>query len=471
MSDSDESEAEDFALALTYLGFNRATAEVIVDQGFTSPATLLTVTEDSLSDMTRQVARNNPPKGVNFPFVSVNLLKGFRHWAASQLRCGLEANSEDFSRVKAEEAVERMQEEKKLMDGMDAMTPKKPEVLKNLSSWVKWWESWDNYIYHFRAEAKCPLSYIHRVHTKVTDEVREIEYEDLDEHLINNTILEGQHYAIDNKRYYAEFKSYVSDGPGWTFIKHFDAKKDGRGAVLALKKQCEGESANMTIKAKAYAKLSSSQFTGHRRNWTFQHYVQAHQEAHAELDLVGEAVPETKKVQDFLANIKDPTLQMGVTHCFGEPEKLKSFESCQQYLSTLATTTRAYKEAGSAARSVSSMSTATGSKSSSGGKGSKRKGGKAKVNTKGYSNEEWWAMSDAERAAVVKARKEAGGKGKKKAKKDRQASVSGVDSGDGNGDSSSPAPAPAPNNAVDQFGRRAHSGGGSNRGGSNTHSD
>ena len=469
-SDSDESEAGEFTEALVYIGFNRLTAEAIVDQGFRSPAMLLTVTEGSISDMARQVARSNPPKGVTFPFVSVNLLKGFRHWAASQIRCGLEANSEDFSRAKAEEAVERMQEEKKLVDGMDAMTPKKPEVLKNLSSWVKWWESWDNYIYHFRAEARCPLSYIHGVHTEVTDEVRAVEYEDLDDHLINNTVLEGQHYVIDNKRYYAEFKSYISDGPGWTFIKHFDVKKDGRGAVLALMKQCEGESANMTIKAKAYAKLSSSQYTGHRRNWTFQHYVQAHQEAHAELDLVGEAVPETKKVQDFLANIKDRTLQMGVTHCFGEPEKLKSFESCQQYLSTLATTTRAYKEAGSAARSVSSASTGTGSKSS-GGKGAKRKGGKKQANTKGYSNEEWWAMSDAERAAVVKARKEAGGKGKKKAKKERQASVSGVDSGDGDGDNHAPAPAPAAANAGDQFGRRVHSGNGGNRGGGHANSE
>jgi hypothetical protein len=119
--------------------------------------------------------------------------------------------------------------------------------------------------------------------------------------LINNTVLEGQHYSIDNKRYYAEFKNYVSDGLGWTFIKHFNVRKDGCGAVLALKKQCEGESANMTIKAKAYAKLGLSQFTGHRRNWTFQHTVQAHQEAHAKLELVGEAVPETKKVQDLFS--------------------------------------------------------------------------------------------------------------------------------------------------------------------------
>ena len=117
------------------------------------------------------------------------------------------------------------------------------------------------------------------------------------------------------------------------------------------------------------------------------------------------------------------------------------------------------------------MSTGTGSKSSGGGKGTKRKGGKKQANTKGYSNEEWWAMSDSERAAIVKARKEAGGKGKKKAKKDRQSSVSGVDSGDGDGDNNSSAPTPATNNAGDQFGRRAHSGGGSNRGGGNANSD
>ena len=47
-------------------------------------------------------------------------------------------------------------------------------------------------------------------------------------------------------------------------------------------------------------------------------------------------------------------------------------------------------------------------------------------------------MSDAERAVVVKACNEAGEEGKKKAKKDRHASVSGVDSGDGNVDSNPP---------------------------------
>jgi hypothetical protein len=67
-----------------------------------------------------------------------------------------------------------------LVDGMDAMTLKKSEVLKNLSSWVKLWESWDKYIYHFRAEARCPLSNIHRLHIEVTNKIQEVEYEDFD---------------------------------------------------------------------------------------------------------------------------------------------------------------------------------------------------------------------------------------------------------------------------------------------------
>jgi hypothetical protein len=49
----------------------------------------------------------------------------------------------------AEQAVERAHG-KKLVNGMDPMTLKKPEVLNILSSWVKWWELWDNNIYHIR---------------------------------------------------------------------------------------------------------------------------------------------------------------------------------------------------------------------------------------------------------------------------------------------------------------------------------
>ena len=52
------------------------------------------------------------------------------------------------------------------------------------------------------------------------------------------------------------FKSHILDKP---VFKHFDVKKDGQEVVLALKKQREGEDANII---KAYTKLSLSQCTG-----------------------------------------------------------------------------------------------------------------------------------------------------------------------------------------------------------------
>jgi hypothetical protein len=60
-----------------------------------------------------------------------------------------------------------------------------------------------------------------------------------------------------------------------------------------------------------------------------------HQEAHNELLDCGEAVTETKKVDDFLKGIQDPGLQVGKTVVLSDPLKLDNFEACQQYLSTL----------------------------------------------------------------------------------------------------------------------------------------
>lgn len=50
--------------------------------------------------------------------------------------------------------------------------------------------------------------------------------------------------------------------------------------------------------------LSSLRFVGRRRNVTFQDYIEKHQEAHAELEYLEEAVPPSKKVTDFLNGIE-----------------------------------------------------------------------------------------------------------------------------------------------------------------------
>jgi len=48
-----------------------------------------------------------------------------------------------------------------------------------------------------------------------------------------------------------------------------------------------------------------------------------------------EAVPEAKKVTDFLSGITDPRLSNAKDLILGDPQKLQNFELCQQYLKTL----------------------------------------------------------------------------------------------------------------------------------------
>ena len=81
---------------------------------------------------------------------------------------------------------------------------------------------------------------------------------------------------------------------------------------MALRQQCEGGSSLLTSKNQAYASLKGAAYHEPCKAHTYQQYVPLHQDAHYELEDCNEAVPETKKVADFLAGISCPLLQMGL---------------------------------------------------------------------------------------------------------------------------------------------------------------
>jgi hypothetical protein len=105
--------------------------------------------------------------------------------------------------------------------------------------------------------------------------------------------------------------------------------------MLALRKQAKGNSAKRTRKAKAYGLISGARYRGDGRNFNFANYIQIHQNGHNELLELEEPVPETKKVQDFLAGIHGSKLQVGKDIILATPQYLQDFEECQQYLCTL----------------------------------------------------------------------------------------------------------------------------------------
>jgi hypothetical protein len=189
--------------------------------------------------------------------------------------------------------------------------------------------------------ANTPLTYLLREHGVVTPEIMAAAYaSDVDRH-IATTVHVGRHYDLDNTMLYDELKTLVVDGTGWAFVRKFDKAKNGRAAVMALKRQAEGASSQILRKTKAYASIKNAIFRGLRKGHTFAHYVTTHQVAHNELIDLDEMISETKKVTDFLAGIQDPSLEVGMTVILSDPAMLEDFGACQQYLSTILIQTKA----------------------------------------------------------------------------------------------------------------------------------
>jgi hypothetical protein len=316
--------------------------------------------------------------------------------------------------------MQRIQEESQIKTALEDQTPTKPTKLGwDLSLWPKFWEQLKTYLSQCRGAACIPLVYLVREHDVILPEMHDMGlYDSVDDYMMATTMLSGDHYKIDNTRLYNDLKPLVIEGAGWAFIKKFDRSKNGRGALMALKKQAEGNSAKQTRKARAYASLAQARYRGERRNFEFGNYVQIHQDAHNELLDLEEPVPETKKVQDFLSGILDARLQTGKDIVLGTPLYLQDFEECQQYLSTLVsnTSTQAKND-----RHIGAAHRTDQHDNDDGGPPKKRfkkakpqrdankKGGavdlskhkpKKPLTDRSYSNNEWKAMEDDERAEV-----------------------------------------------------------------------
>jgi hypothetical protein len=159
------------------------------------------------------------------------------------------------------------------------------------------------------------------------------EYPSPTAYLIEATILEGRHFALDNPWLYRELKSFTINGEGWSYIKRYKRSKDGQKAYLALKAQCKGTASKIIRKNRAYASIVNAVYRGSRRQYKFQDYINTNQTAHNKIldcDPSSEAVPESKKVAAFLKGITDPKLESAVSVVLGDTKMLNDFQMCQQ---------------------------------------------------------------------------------------------------------------------------------------------
>jgi hypothetical protein len=324
--------------ALQQCGFDATTVRYLIAQGFATPNDLRLASEADLDSIARSISRT-PPRGagnVTMPFMAVKNLKGFRFWADERMRTGFDANPDNFTADDVPIFTAKCQEYQEQKEAAKDEDPSKPDSLKKLVNWSIWNESFQNYLRQILSAAKIPLVYLTREERETPIVHDPADFGSPMEFLIEATILEGRHYELDNPRFYRELKTFVVNGEGWSYIKKYERSQDGRRAYLALKTQCEGTASKITRKNKAYASIANATYSGSRRQYKFQDFINVHQTAHNEiLDCdPSEAVPESKKVADFLKGITDPKLESAVSVVLGDPKMLNDFQMCQQYLST-----------------------------------------------------------------------------------------------------------------------------------------
>ena len=467
---------------LSALDFNDTTVAQLQLEGLGTADGLRIMTYEDLTYLSRTVMRNAPPVGTYFSMVSVKLLKAFKYWLHLQDRLGSTDDDFAFDRGEGFVTLERIKEVDELERASKDLAPTKPKAFKNMASgWTTWKEQWLTYLSQLRGAALIPLVYLCRDLDEPNDDMWAQAYPDEDARYCAITVFRGEHYTRDNSTMYTLLKECILDCPAWTFIKKFEKKKDGRGAFMALKTQCEGTSSILTRKNAAYASLSTCAFKGSTRHYTFQNYVTLHQKAHNELEELDEPVSETKKVSEFLKYISDPTLQMGLQIVMGDPAKLDNFELCQQYLSTLQTNTEQQRRN---KRNISGVS-------------GESQGSTKKPKDRYYSSEEWHELGSTGRDAVNELRTargrarggrgggregrggrngrggpgRGGGRGGRGGRRtsaidrlvaamDRHYGVPAAEENDGGGDAAPAADPAVPNprggNAGNQFGRNAH---------------
>ena len=199
----------------------------------------------------------------------------------------------------------------------DSASPTKPKPLLSFGNWRCWWEYWETYLHQIRGAMPPPLTYCQRVHEKVHPSMLLEVYNDTDVKYMRTFKPEGAELKADSARLFDELKPLVIDVPGWTYAKSFSNKRNGRGAILALKLQAEGTAATKIRKSAVYNAINSCRFRGNQRNWTLDNVIDSHAAAHAELLELKEPVSETKKVTDFLPGILCSKLEMAKAHILG----------------------------------------------------------------------------------------------------------------------------------------------------------
>ena len=288
--------------ALVRLGFSQAAATYIThEQGMDSLSEFQELdddTADKLCSTTRKPggtipdpqANNANPANIPNPGIPVSL----RAQENLKLMCYQIRYAQRTSRTLpvADITLDNVRALRKLREGeANHENSKVPEV--NEKDWAQTLDAIENFLRGRLGVTKIPLSYVVRNANQPTPtppngfptrQAELIARAPIVTAAGGGNVIWDPTFLMDNERVWELFTEMMRDRDCWTHIRKYQASRDGRSAFVTLKMQYLGANFVTTQSRAAETELQNATYTGEKRRWNFDKYVQVHQEQHTILE-------------------------------------------------------------------------------------------------------------------------------------------------------------------------------------------
>jgi hypothetical protein len=335
--------------ALIRLGHSEVSTREFTNNGITSLDRLRVLTSESLTQLLKQLHRDNQGAGLFIPFFFQQYIQAIRFWTNRMYILGLPYRIEDVNEARASTWNEVLKAENESRNPPTDII-KSPDPFKKDTKWRPWKERAITYLNSKNGQGGIPLLYIVR-----RNDVPQIQltYLTVHEQLVNCAILTGSEYNTNNGVVFDLLQSLTLNGPAWTWINAFQITRDCCNAWKSLLNFYEGDSTKTKKKQECYDAIIWANYQGPKHNFDFNTYESIHH-----LIRLGEPIPENKKVRDFLNGITDPQCANIKLTVLSNQVYMSDFMQTVNYIATAIDLVA--KNSGTSARQIANLQTGRG---------------------------------------------------------------------------------------------------------------
>ena len=345
------------------------------------------------------LARNGetvPNPGLSIGFLDVRRLEMLRFYVHHCTRIQRTLVAADMTIIRLQHVYKMKETEEQLAKAKDKLElPSKIVKIDDVRTNI---EDLDDYLLEKRGESGLPLAYVVRdtVEPPLVDPGFGLPTS------IAEMVARGDHaqpaFENDAIAVFNVIRHMTHGGLAWSWVSAYNRTKNGRDAYIAFKSHYLGESYQARIKAAADAVLTKTYYDG-QRSFSFEQYTSVLQKAFTDMESTGEEVAEERKIRILLTGITSSSLLTAVGIVRSTPALKTNYELAVNYL---AETNDGMKQAASGKRNVSSVASASKPKPKVAKKVTFAP--RRSLTNRYYKPAEWWALTDAQRAEIRRAR-------------------------------------------------------------------